>query len=459
MQETQSFVDAACARGWGTWSPGNPRRARHLLARSPLPGGDPWLAAAAADLDRLRDALAGDPGLATRPGGPRGWVPLLYASFSVLHQGDPAAEERLAEIGRVLLTAGARADVHTVNDEEGCNGEDLTALYGATRVANAALVDVLLDAGATDSWGNALYTSAEQPPRLAELLISGGANPHGNNVLMHHVGCGRLDSVRRLLEQGVDPDSSNPYSGDSALHVAIRAEPTEELGLLLLDRGADPSVVARDGTPAYRLAVRLGQARTTERIRELGAAVPVQPMDELLGACRRDDPRLVRDLLDRDPGLPGRFVPGDGDVLGRWATFDDAGALRRAADAGLPLDREGTGPLRPLHEASWRGRPAAVRVLLEAEADVESINGFGGTPLSACVHGRFASPFAGDHREAIEVLLEAGAEPGVWPIRFAAEHGDVELVLRLRDAGADPGARPEGEPSAMDLLASQGLSL
>lgn len=94
----------------------------------------------------------------------------------------------------------------------------------------------------------------------------------------------QLDAERvdRLLRDGADPNVVNPYSGTSALHLAIDAEAdgahqnneplTVEVTRLLLEAGADPHLRDKTGaTPAdvaremgHHLALALLRERTGE---------------------------------------------------------------------------------------------------------------------------------------------------------------------------------------------------
>ena len=60
------------------------------------------------DAERVRAALAGDSGLASRPTGARDWLPLLYPCHSAFLGGDRT--EGLIACARALLEAGADPD-------------------------------------------------------------------------------------------------------------------------------------------------------------------------------------------------------------------------------------------------------------------------------------------------------------------------------------------------------------
>lgn len=55
---------------------------------------------------------------------------------------------------------------------------------------------------------------------------------------MRHAGCGDIDSVRELLEGGIDVDAVTERTGSTALHRACREGHTA-VAQLLLESGAD----------------------------------------------------------------------------------------------------------------------------------------------------------------------------------------------------------------------------
>ena len=111
-----------------------------------------------------------------------------------------------------------------------------------------------------------------------------------------------------------------------------------------------------------------------------------------------------------------------------------------AAVAAGCLRRE----LPALHMAARRGDVAAIRLLLQAGADIEAPAGVNDwTPLQHAIHKRRTA--------SAKVLLEAGADPngrrgqtgsarGITPLMMAAGNGQLEIVQALLAKGADPRA-------------------
>lgn len=123
---------------------------------------------------------------------------------------------------------------------------------------------------------------------------------------------------------------------------------------------------------------------------------------------------------------------------GRAATA--RGVLNLAAWR-LAADKHGGGPL---HRAAYDGDTEAVRMLLEAGADVNARDRHGTTPL-------LASIFEGRSTGTLRVLLEAVADvnalqdgDGWTPLHHAASRGNVAAIRMLLKVGANPEVRTSG---------------
>jgi ankyrin repeat protein len=151
-------------------------------------------------------------------------------------------------------------------------------------------------------------------------------------------------------------------------------------------------------------------------------------VNALIAAVQQNRLEEVCDYLDAglDPNLQ---EPATGESVLAIAAFGGNRAVVEALlNAGAdPNFLETTA--WPLSNASGQGHPQIVELLLDHDAEVDSLDEDGGTALSDAA--------AGGHLEIVEVLLEAGAnarpkDKYVKPaIIYAAEKGHRSIVDRL----------------------------
>ena len=324
---------------------------------------------------------------------------------------------------------------------------------------------------------------------IAGVLLSGSAleeSPVADAAMR-----GDAEEVRVLIGRGLDVNAPHG-DGMTALHWAAQGE-SLEIARMLLDAGADPAAVTRNGayTPLH-LAARSGSGGVVAALLEGGAsarattstadATPlhfaaaagsVEAVEALLdhgaGIDRRESEwgqtalifaaskgrvGVVKTLLGRgaDPALVTHVV----DVPARAGVDDAAGVVRDSILAGFRAKHAGD-------NLNWRPTPHQVRIAVQAAQEVqrtlrdaeehedeidpqsEQFPGFTGLVgaqggLTALLH----AVREGRARTAI-ALLDGGAEinqvsagDGTSPILMATINGHFDLALRLLERGADP---------------------
>lgn len=148
----------------------------------------------------------------------------------------------------------------------------------------------------------------------------------------------------------------------------------------------------------------------------------------------RDGPRAAALL---DSGVDPRSVDAEGaGFLHDAALGGDPALVRLLLQRGADPDQASRLGRTPLGEAAYAGRAAAAAVLLEAGASPDGAPG-GARPIVEA--GRRGAT------DAMRVLVEHGcdlhvADPGdrQTPLALAARAGDVDLVRRMLQRGADP---------------------
>jgi ankyrin repeat protein len=284
-----------------------------------------------------------------------------------------------------LVTAVRTSDVQTVRsllrqhvDVNAGEADGTTALHWAARHGDLAMVNLLLTAGAN---ARALTRYGVAPLTLACMA--------GNGVI-----------IERLLQAGADPESTLP-DGETALMTASRTGKVDALKALLA-RGAkvDTREKAR-GQTALMWAASDGNIPAIKVLLEVGADIHAHSVPPPAGARGR-----------------GRGGPGN-----------------NGGNNGA------TGALTPLLFAVRGGHLEAVRVLLDAGADInETASDGSGALLLAVMNAQW---------ELGTLLLERGANPNASGRGFAPLHQLV--VTRRLNQGHLPHPVPAGRVDSMTL--------
>ncbi len=324
-----------------------------------------------------------------------------------------AVEQKHAEVARTLVENGAsvhaRSDVwrqlentagnaNASGDFEMAHGGS-TPLLLAAQTGDVDTARVLLDGGANVDDASAAGTSAlviaahSGHGVLAQYLLERGANPNhagaGYTALHAAVIRGELDLVKTLLARGADPNApvlhgtpGRRLGADYTLrHQMIGANAFwlaaqfGEIPILraLVDGGASPFAVPKDGTTSLKAA--MGFVRGFTENRQMRYGVP--PMDPL------EEERLTLEAAEL--------------------------AVRLGVDVNA-ADNVGD---TPLHDAVRRGFDSVIAFLADRGADMNVRNRRKETPLSIALASRPELGVAGqDNRgrqSTIDLLRKLGA--------------------------------------------------
>jgi ankyrin repeat protein len=432
-KRVEMLTSAACA--------GNVALARKILTVAPQAAkSDLYAACACGEAEVVEAMISNDASLATRPGGPNGWQPLLYVCFSRLYREEPSLRDAAVRIARTLLGAGADPDAFFL-DSTNIQGTPQRPIYGACGVLNhPALARLLLERGANPNDDESFYHTTEHRDHAClKLLIEFKAEPRRTNALKRMLDFNDDAGLRLMLEYGFDPDESVP----GALHHAIlRGRPIATLALLL-QHGANINAKATDGKTPYAWAVMLYRDDVAEYLQACGASAALTEPQKFIAACTRGYEGTVQDMLRGDPEILAKLSNEDRQQLAEAAWRGHDWAVRVMLDAGFDVTVPTAMNMQPLHCAAFQGHVKVVELLLAHRPPLESRNGYGGTPLTAAIHGAAhgVNP-SGNYPGVIRALLEAGASPegpehDGRPLRFAAEVGYADGVRLLLGAGAN----------------------
>ncbi|HTV01961.1 MAG TPA: ankyrin repeat domain-containing protein [Luteitalea sp.] len=416
-------------------------RAERILAWHPaVAGATLHTALVLGDVDAVRTKLAADPGLATRPGGPQDWEPLLYVCHTSMADRD--RDVGFVEIARALLTAGANpnAEYHWNWHPE----LPRTALWGALCVVRSlALAETLLAAGANPTDGVCAHITGGggNLPAL-ELLAQHGLRPDGipGGVppLVYMMTWGTIAAGPVwLLDHGADPNLAWGDEGEAPLHVAARRWDVPMVEQLLA-HGADPLRPRADGRTAHALAEMHGNRDVAAALAAVGAGATLSPVDRFVAACARADRAEADALLAADPSLRDALQPAHHLLLHRPAETGDARVLETMVACGFDKDVRDRDRVTPLHRAAMGGHPEATRVLIDAGADLHALDGmFAAPPLVWAVEGREHAQPGADHVAVARLLIAAGS-PQEWHVPEGAPDPERTLdgLIELRREAA-----------------------
>ncbi len=442
----------------GAWDDGDRVAAARIAMRHPdLARHSLHTAAAFGDLAEVRRRLAADPASARAKGGPKDWEPLQYLAYSRLPL--PAAAENALEIAALLLDHGADPKAE-FNDGWDNAFKVLTGVIGLgegirpPHPRDRELAALLIERG-TDPYDiQALYNTSIVDDDvfwldfLWERSAARGEEGRWASTREKSLGGAKMSSLDYLLGNAVNQN-----------HLAR--------GEWLLRHGADPNGRnAYSKRPHHEIAQLHGFAGMAALLERHGAR-PARLTGHFAfhAACMRMDGAEARRLLARHPAYRRDPSP-----LLYAAEQNRTDVLRLALDLGLPVDLAAPNGQRAMHSAAGAGALDAIRLLIEAGADIDRRGGdYKATPLGHGVFWKNAAvidliaPLSRDPHDlawggCVERLRAVLAEDPaladtlnprkVTPLFMLPDDEDAaaEVVAVLLAAGADPVVRnPEGE--------------
>jgi len=213
--------------------------------------------------------------------------------------------------------------------------------------------------------------------------------------------------VRTLLEQGADPNLQDA-SGETPLHICCRMSNRNLMEIILHDQRVDPNIQARSGeTPLHLIAGK-------------------DPQMIILLLKQGADP-VIADTFSR---LPAHIAVKDGDL-------DCLKAVLEHSNFAPPWPRQYQSLLEAARKAGKRDMES---YLYQWEISLAQAH-----HMHLLAHSGHWSEvekmIAQDH-----ALVDVRDDFGRTPLHIASWMGDLEGVLMLLEAGADPNARLKASP-------------
>ncbi len=315
-----------------------------------------------------------------------------------------------ADAVSMLLSRGA--------DVNATQSSGQTALMWAAAEGHAATIQTLIEAGADVG----ARTIIPENPRRTGLA---GPPPHGFTSMLFAVRAGHADAIRVLLEAGADANDQLPDGTSTLVLAATNAH--WELGIFLVDNGADPNAAEQGWTALHAMTwvrrpnfgfnppgpVTTGDldslsfaAQLVERGADVNARMTAEPKNgyrnalnrigatPLLMAARLADAALMRALVEL--GADSTLTNDDGTTLlmaasgvGIHSPGEDPGTeaealacVQVALDLGNDPNAIDANRDTALHGAAYRGANSIVQLLVDHGADTFDVeNNAGWTPL------------------------------------------------------------------------------
>ncbi|XP_037646230.1 ankyrin repeat domain-containing protein 50 [Sebastes umbrosus] len=246
-------------------------------------------------------------------------------------------------------------------------------------------------------------------------------------------------SVKKLLGSGVSVNQPGSTDGQTLLASAAH-DGSANVAELLLTHGSDPLASDQQGQTPLTLASRQGH---------------VQVLSVLLEWTKSQKPETAVRMMEH--------VDNEGWTALRSAAWGGHGeAVRLLLDAGADVDGCDAEGRTALRAAAWGGHEEIVLTLLDYGARVDKADSKGRTPL-------IAAAYMG-HHEAVEILLDHNAEvnladgDGRTALSVAAlcvptvagVKGYGEVASLLLERRADPGHRDHDGMTPLLLAAYEG---
>jgi Ankyrin repeats (3 copies) len=418
-------------------------RAERLLALHPaIASATLQTALVLGDAPSVEARLRARPKLATQPGGPQNWEPLLYVCHTCLHKIDAGRVDGLMSIARLLCSLGANpnAEYHWNWHPE----LPRTVLWGAIcAVEHLPLAEVLLNAGANPTDGVSVHIAGGGGNLVAlELLrrfdvdvngIPGGVPPLVYMMFWATDPAG----PRWLIEHGADPNLAWGHEDEAPLHVAARRWDVPMVEFLVR-HGADPLRRRADGCTPHTLAELHGNHDIASWLVAHGAKDELSPLERFVAACARGDRSSADAMLEVRPSLRTELSAQHHLMMHRPAESGHCAVLETMLSCGFDPNARDKDRVTALHRAAMAGQAEAVRVLLKFGADVHALDGmFSASPLIWAVEGRGHAQPGADHVAVARALIAAGC-PLDWtpPEGAPGPERTLEGLIELRRAAA-----------------------
>ncbi|MCY3885411.1 MAG: hypothetical protein OXG24_10925, partial [Gammaproteobacteria bacterium] len=337
-QQSDAFLFLACL----TYSPSDHtslrRSARSKLEDDPsLANRDVYHAATVGNVGAVEKFLNNDPGLLYRRGGFFDWEPLLYACYSRLNLSDHST----FDVAKLLLDRGADANAHYMWGGQ-YRFTALTGAFGEGEMGPSnqqehedcvELANLLLSGGADPNDGQALYNRMFEPGQWwIEMLLEHGLNHKHTVNWLEEDGDRLVPSQERIL--------------DYQLRWAVEKGHIDR-ARLLIRAGADATAKNRFGDSYSTIAFKRGDLDFSEELASLGSQKQELPeVERFIAVCMSGNIWEAKALLEQNPDLVSQAETDYADTVGKASGEGNLKGLKVFHELGFNLNKmQGQTPL------------------------------------------------------------------------------------------------------------------
>jgi ankyrin repeat protein len=276
-----------------------------------------------------------------------------------------------------------------------------TALCKAVNAKDHTIIKMLIDAGAgvnvADDRGRTPLMGASDPAS-AQLLIDAKANIHeidkfGYSVLTHAVSGKRADMASMLLAAGVDVHVTT--GTDKGLLELAAEHGVKYINILQSLVTAAPALVQTPGPPVMKTLVSARDEKTLQVLIDAGADVCSADEDGQTALMKATKVSFAEILMNADPSVlncvDNKGMTALTIMAHKGRDMDLLKLLLNRIDTGMVDMCDNSGNTALMY-AAHTDNPSALRLLLDANADVKITNKQGETAMMMAAESSKKSP-------------------------------------------------------------------
>ena len=382
-----------------------------------------------------------------------------YAVTAVLN----AAKDGNLNLLKLLKASGA--NIHAQN-ESGDNSIMSAALGTGDCDTVRWLIEQGVDVNYCDKEGcTAVYCAAGAGNLdVLKLLKERGANIHvqcemgDNSIMSASIGTGDCNTVRWLIEQGVDVNHCDKEGFTAVLNAAQQGN--LDVLKLLKESGADIHVQNEMGRNSIMsAAIGTGDCNTVRWLIEQGVDVnhcDKKGVTAVLNAAQQGNLDVLKLLKESGATIHVQNEMGDNSIMSAAIGTGDCNTVRWLIEQGVDVNHCDKKGFTAVHNAAQQGNLDVLKLLKESGANIHVQCEMGDNSIMSTSIG------TGDCN-TVRWLIEQGVDvnhcdkKGWTAVHNAAKQGNLDVLKLLKESGADIHVQCEmGDNSIMSAAIGTG---